>query len=503
MREFRLPKLAYNWISALGAMTALIALMIMLFLYVIGIFAKQTNPYLGIILYMISPAFLVGGMLLIPVGMLFRWRALRKSAGEAIPAWPAIDLNRKDQRNAAVVFIFGSFLFLVVSAVGSYQAFHFTESVTFCGKVCHTVMKPEYTAYQNSPHARVACVECHVGPGADWYAKSKLAGMYQVYAVLADVYPRPIEVPIKNLRPARETCEQCHWPQKFFGSQQRIFDHYLYDEKNTHWPINLLVKTGGGDPKTGKVSGIHWHMFIDNQIEYIARDKSRLDIPWVRKTDLKTGRVLVYQNTENPLTEEEIKKATPRVLDCMDCHDRPSHIYNSPDHAIDQAIQVGALPKELPEIKKIAVEAMAKPYETEEEAIAGIAGTIDDFYRRNYPDIFREQHSLINTAILTTQREFARNIFPNMRVRWEAYPNNIGHFYNVGCFRCHEGKHFAEDGQTITRDCHACHTILSQGSGERAAWAKDEAGLAFDHPVDIGDAWQEVGCYECHTGVQP
>jgi hypothetical protein len=503
MKKPRLPRLVYNWISILGAMTAVIALMIMTVLYVIGVLSKQTNPYLGIVTYLISPFFLLGGLLLIPVGMLLRWRRLKRASEAAERAWPSLDLNQTGQRKAAVVFFIGTFAFFIISAVGSYESYHFTESLTFCGRICHKVMKPEYMAYQNSPHARVLCVECHVGPGADWYAKSKLSGLYQVYATLFNKFPRPIPTPIKNLRPARETCEQCHWPQKFFASQQQLFDHYMYDDKNTHWPITLLIKTGGGDPRFGKVSGIHWHMYIDNQIEYIARDPTRLDIPWVKRTDLTTGRVTIYQDTDNPLTAEEISAAKPRLLDCMDCHDRPSHIYNTPDHAIDQAILVGMIDQGLPDVKQIAVKAMSAKYESEAEARTAIAATMNDFYKNNYPEIYEENRKAVDQAVATTQTQFSLNIFPYMGVRWEKYPNNIGHFYFKGCFRCHDGIHASSDGQKIFRDCNSCHVILSQGSGDRAAWASSAAGLDFVHPVDISEAWKEIGCYDCHAGIQP
>ena len=186
--------------------------------------------------------------------------------------------SSRSHRNAATIFAFGTVLVIFVSAVGGYQAFHYTESTEFCGATCHDVMYPEYTAYKHSPHARVACVECHIGPGADWWVQSKLSGAYQVYAVIADVYPRPIPTPIENLRPAQETCEQCHWPQKFFGGQQKRFNHYMYDEANTPWPINMLIKTGGGNPRTGQAEGIHWHMNIKNNVEYIARDEERQEV---------------------------------------------------------------------------------------------------------------------------------------------------------------------------------------------------------------------------------
>jgi len=504
MRKFRFPRLAYNWISATGLALAAVTAFLMTFLYVIGIFAKETNPYLGIFLYMVMPPVLILGLLLIPVGMFRRWLKVRKTGEEFYPAWPYIDLNRKTHRNAAVIFVFGTILFLGIGAVGSYEAYHFTESVTFCGKTCHEVMKPEYVAYQNSAHARVACVECHVGPGADWFAKSKMSGLYQVYAVIANVYPQPISTPIESLRPARETCEQCHWPGKFFGAQQRIFDHFMYDDENTHWPVNMLVKTGGGDPKTGQVSGIHWHTFISNKIEYIARDERRQEIPWVKATNLKTGKVTIYQNEDEPLTQAAIDSSEVRTLDCMDCHNRPSHIYGSPDEVIDKVLFIDRIDRDLPEIKRIAVEAMAIEYETDEDAKHGIANYITEYYLNEYPDLYREKKNEIEQAVLETQTQFSQNIFPFMKVRWEEYPNNIGHFDSPGCMRCHEGKHISEDGLTsITRDCDACHTIIAQGSGDRAEYSTAEEGLRFRHPEDIDEAWTEMGCYECHTGTQP
>jgi hypothetical protein len=475
----------------------------MTFLYIVGGFAEETNPYFGIFLYMVMPVFLIFGLVLIPIGMFRTWRAWKRTGKKTYPVWPLIDFNKGRHRNAAVIFVAGTFLFICVSAIGSYQAYHFTESVAFCGKLCHSVMKPEHTAYQYSPHARVACVECHVGPGADWFAKSKLSGLYQVYAVNANVYPRPIPTPIENLRPAQETCEQCHWPEKFFGGQQKQFNHYRYDEENSHWPINLLIKTGGGDPATGQTAGIHWHMNIAVKIEYIARDKRRQDIPWIRVTDNQTERVTVYQDVDNPLTEEEIANSEIRRMDCMDCHNRPSHIYNSPDYSIDLKILTGRIEQSIPEIKRIAVEAMDSEYATEEEGLREIANYITSYYRLEYPEYYNKNRDNIESAILATQDAFSKNIFPEMKVRWEVYHDNIGHFISPGCMRCHMGNHVSDEGIAITRDCHACHVILSQGSGDRAEEAASQEGLEFQHPEDIDEAWLEMGCHECHTGTQP
>ena len=257
-------------------------------------------------------------------------RRVRRTGIHSLPRWPVIDLNDPRYRNATIIFTGAALLLLFLSVFGSFQAYEATESVAFCGLTCHSVMAPEHTTYQNSPHARVRCVDCHVGPGADWYVKSKLSGSYQVYSVLFHKYPQPIPAPIHSLRPAQETCERCHWPEQFFGGKEKTNVHFLPDEKNTRWTVKLLVKIGGGNPTTGQTEGIHWHMNIGSKVEYIATDAARQQIPWVQMTDLTTGKVTEYMSTSSPLTKEEIAAAEHRRMDCMDCHNRPSHKFRSP-----------------------------------------------------------------------------------------------------------------------------------------------------------------------------
>lgn len=499
----RFPRLAYNTISAAGAVLALIATIVFGVLFLISLFLGEPNPYLGIVLYLFIPLFVLAGLLLIPVGMLRHYRRIKRGVAAAEATWPRLDLNLKSHRNATLVFLVSLVVFLLISAVGAYQGYHYTESVKFCGETCHPVMLPEITAYHNSSHARVKCVDCHIGSGAGWYAKSKLSGAYQVYATLANLYPRPIPTPISNLRPAQETCEQCHWPERFFGAQQIQFNHYMYDDSSSHWPINMLIKVGGGDPRTGQTSGIHWHMNIGAKVEYIARDQKRMDIPWVRVTDLTTGRVTVYQNQAAPLSTEEIAAATPRRMDCMDCHNRPSHNYHSPDEEVDRLLLTGQIDPSLPAVKRVAVEAMSAQYETTDEALRGIANYMTEFYREQHADLYQTRRATVDEAIVATQQAFSGSIFPEMKAKWSEYPDHIGHLYFPGCMRCHEGTHVSEEGQTLSRECHTCHSIIAQGTGERRQISATEEGLDFEHPEDIADAWKETGCYECHAGTHP
>jgi hypothetical protein len=487
----RTPSLLHNWISIFGIIIAGCALFAVLFLIAIDFFRGFTHPYLGILTYIVVPAFLILGLSLTLFGLWRERSRRRRLAPGEVPAHLRIDFNVPGQRNAFIVTLIITFVFLALTSFGTYQTYHFTESVQFCGQTCHTVMKPEHTAYQNSPHARVTCTQCHIGPGADWFVRSKLSGSYQVYATLTNKYPRPIPTPIKNLRPAQDTCEQCHWPKKFFGAVQRVNRHYLADEQNSPWTIALLMKIGGGDPEQGPTGGIHWHMNIANKIEYIHTDEQRQVIPWVRLTS-KDGKVTVYQSTDSPLSAEQLK-LQPRVMDCIDCHNRPSHIYNPPSRSVNVAMGTGRLDPSLPFIKMNSVEVLTVEYKNSAEALKKIETSLLEKYK-DYPD-----KNKVNKAIKEIQKIYSQNFFPEMKVDWRTYPNNVGHTIYPGCYRCHDGKHTSSDGKVISHDCSSCHMIIAQGSEQPPKLIAPQ-GLEFEHPVDIGDVWKEMNCAECHTG---
>ena len=276
------PSLFRNWISFVGMVVAIGALLAFLLLFVMDALSKFANPYVSILTYMGVPAFLIGGIALSFFGA---WLERRRRAQGSGPASLKIDLNSPHDRRVVLTFISGSIVFLLLTALGSYNAFNFTESVTFCGETCHKVMKPEKTTHDLGPHARVACVECHVGKGVSWFVKSKISGSYQLYSVAFHKYSTPIGTPIHNLRPARETCEECHWPQSFVGNLDRTFNYFQSDASNSPYAIRLLLKIGGSDPRQGPVGGIHWHNLPGNKVEYVATDNARLKIPWVRVTD--------------------------------------------------------------------------------------------------------------------------------------------------------------------------------------------------------------------------
>src|SRR5664279_2028036 len=298
-------KLYKNPISLIGMALAAVAFANILFLFFLDAFSHVSSPYVGMLAYMVAPAIMIVGLSMIPIGIVIERRRRLHAVGH--PArYAKLDLNNPAQRSAAAFALSFIVIFALMSAVGSYKAYEFTDSVQFCGQLCHSVMSPEFTAYQQSAHARVGCVECHVGSGASWYVKSKLSGARQVYYTAMGTYPRPIPTPVHNLRPAADTCEQCHWPKKFWGEQLKVFTHFGTDEQNTPRVIRLLIKTGGGDPGLGQsTGGIHWHMNIANKFTYFASDDERQVIPWVRMED-GNGNVTDFVAKDKPPTQEQI-----------------------------------------------------------------------------------------------------------------------------------------------------------------------------------------------------
>ena len=289
---------------------------------------------------------MIFGLIMIPVGMFLKRKRIIRGIVHKGGSLPKIDLNDPRHMNAFVIFTVSTIIILFLSTLGSFRAFHITESVEFCGTLCHQVMEPEHTAYQNSPHANVSCVECHVGSGASWYVKSKISGLRQVFAVLTNSYPRPIPTPLHDLRPARETCEKCHWPQKFYARTLWTKKYFLADSLNTEWDVMLQMKTGPEYSGLGLREGIHWHINPAVNIEYISENDKRENISYVKYTNKSTGKVTIYRNAESPVSDSLISASETRTMDCIDCHNRPSHNYSSPTVYFDKVL----LPEQLQRI---------------------------------------------------------------------------------------------------------------------------------------------------------
>jgi len=476
-------RLFRNWLSLAGFVIALGSLFAFLLLFLLDLFAHFSNPYIGILTYLIAPGFLTLGLLLMGIGALIQRKQIAQTTGVRLPV--RFDLSRARDRRFLGYFVGGSVAFLFITAVGSYYSYHFTESVMFCGQACHTVMEPEMVTYQHSPHARVACVACHIGPGATWFVKSKLSGTYQVYATLTRKYPRPIPTPVENLRPAQETCEQCHWPREFVGDMDRSFVSYLGEESNSVYAVRMLLKVGGADPTHGPVGGIHWHMSVANQVYYLATDNGRQKIPWVRLINPE-GIVTDYRS---PGFTNRVDPSEARLMDCIDCHNRPSHRYTPPNDAVDLALRLRHLDPALPWAKTNAVYTLTRPYTNQTQALQ----TIATFLASRYPE-----STQLHQAIATVQQIYTNNFFPEMKASWRDYPNNVGHKIWPGCTRCHDDQHVSADGKKKIqfKDCHQCHLILAQGSGAELEQL-NARGSEFNHP---GGEFEGMACSDCHTG---
>lgn len=494
----KMPKSFYSWTTAIGAALASVSLFLIVFLFILSWLLGEGGGYSGLFIFMVLPGFLIIGLLMIPIGIYRKLKREKRDKVKRKYKYPVVDFNQPNQRKIVFIFSFSTVVFLLLTAVGGYEAFHLTESNEFCGKLCHSVMEPEYVAYQHSSHAKVACVECHVGAGADWYVRSKLSGLYQVYSVAFNKYPTPIATPIHNLRPARETCEECHWPEKFYSRQLVVKKHYLSDENNTEWDINLQMKTGPEHAGRGLTEGIHWHINPDIRVEYVSTDAKREIISWVKYTNLKTGEELVFQDEGSNLKQEQLDTLEIRTMDCLDCHNRPSHDYKSPMSFVNKAISSGVIPQELPGIKSLALGIMTLDFPSADSAMTYIEVTVNEYYESSYEELFAERKDLIEKAISGLQLEFSRNIFPGMKVNWKAYPNQIGHLEFNGCFRCHDDQHKDDKGQIISMDCNLCHTIIGQGVPDTLQVANYNSSLEFVHPNDPDQYWKEMLCVDCH-----
>src|SRR6266536_1914203 len=419
--------LGQNPISMIGAVLTTSAAITMLGFWGFElVHAGPARPYAGIVFFFILPGIFVLGLFLMPAGGLLR-RYQLKQQGKLPHVYPTIDLRQPILQRSLALVVVMTFVNVALMGTASYKAVEHMDSVEFCGQTCHSVMAPEYTAYLNSPHSRVACVDCHIGSGAPWFVRAKISGVRQLFAVSLKTYSRPIPSPVHNLRPSRDTCEHCHWPERFTGDKFLVKTKYADDEQNTPSTTVLLVKIGGRT--TQGLVGIHGrHLAAAERIEYVSTDGRRQVIPRVTYTQ-DDGKKVEYVSDEVKPTADQLARAERRKMDCVDCHNRPTHAFEMPDRAT---------------------------------ASEKIPQTIADFYKAKYPETYQSKRPIVETAAQQVKAIYLRNIFPEMKITWGTHPNNIGHDDFLGCFRCHDGKHKAADGRAINDDCSTCHQILAR-----------------------------------------
>ena len=436
-----------DWLTrAAGIVFVLIVVLVIFNLYSD---IPERYPLFGTFNFAMVPVLFIAG------GVIFVLAILKPSRSE--------QMERRTVRNKLLLLMSSGAIGIVFLVIGVYQLVEFMDSTAFCGRLCHQVMYPEYTTHQASPHSRVACTECHVGSGADYLVRSKLSGIPLIFATLLGNYDRPIPTPVENLRPARETCEECHRPGRFSGDLVRVHTTYLADEQNTPQVDTRIFRIGGGE--LGVAHDIHW--LIGGNVWYLAMDKKRQEIGWVGIEDSKGDLAAEYIDPDKAAelihTDPQRIESDKRLMDCMDCHTRVTHIFRSPEDLIDMAFTQGKIDFSLPFFKREGLEALDPPNPSLAEAITKVEA-IGDFYRTSYPEIYVAKGRAIETAIEELKEIAKLTTFPDMKVTWETYLDNSGHLDSPGCFRCH-GKLVAitgdKKGEIIATDCDICHYVLA------------------------------------------
>lgn len=442
-----------NPISLIGGALTTASALVLIGFWVVAIFGHSgpNNPYVGLIVDLFLPGLFVLGLTLIPIGIWLRRKQL-KALGEMPSVYPEIDLKDPIFRRGIEVVVAATFINFVIVGTASYRGIAYMDSPNFCGQTCH-VMAPQWAAYQVSPHSHVACVDCHIGSGVSAAVHAKVNGTKQLIEVTLGNYPTPIRASLSALRPARATCEECHSPTRFVGEKLLVKTSYGDDEKNAATRTMLVLHLGGVD-SLSHLSGIHGHHL--DHYEYVASDAGNQTIISVNQHNAD-GSMTEYVSSDwkGPV------KGVTRQMDCMDCHNQATHVFQTPADAINEAMQDGSPNPALPFVHKKGMELIQAQYSSQADAATKITSGLEDFYRTQYAGSWNGQRGQVDAAAKTLVAIYNRNVFPNMKVTWGTYPNNIGHNAFPGCFRCHDGSHTSKDGKTISNDCALCHNLLA------------------------------------------
>ena len=444
--------LGNNPISLIGGALTTASAFVLIGFWIVAIFGRgaSNNPYVGIIFDLFLPGLFILGLLLIPIGMLWRRRQLRRA--RTLPStYPQLNLSDPVFRHGVDYVIVATFINFVIVGTASYRGVAYMDTPNFCGQSCH-VMAPEHTAYGLSAHSSVACTDCHVAAGFGGYVHAKVNGTRQLLMVAFHDYPRPIMAE-DRIPAASVTCEKCHDGDRYIGDKLRIKTSYGDDEKNSMTKTVVTIHVGGRSP-SGAWVGIHGaHL---GRIEYISPDSTHQTIPWVRRVNIDGSQEeFLSTDTKGPVTGEK------RVMDCIDCHNRAAHSLQTPEDALNGALAAGKIDPSLPFIHKQGLVLLKATYGSQEEAESKIAGGVDTYYKSQYPQVWAQQRPQIDQAAKALVAAYNANVFPFMNVQWGTHPNNIGHNAYPGCFRCHDGSHNSKSGKSINNDCAICHNLVA------------------------------------------
>ena len=457
--------LCTNGIGTAGVVLTTTSFVLFIIAELLRLLEVVTNAYVGLITYLALPGLFVAGLGLIPVGWWLYRRRSGKTTRQLLSERFDPELVAPRRSGARVVKIVAalSVVNLLFLGIGGARTLQFMDEPVFCGTACHSVMGPEWATYQKSPHARVKCVECHVGTGAEATFDAKLNGLWQMISVTFDLYERPIPTPVHNLRPARETCERCHWPEAFVGDRIKRIVAFADDRASTPRYTTLSLKVGSG--QGNRRGEIHWHVAPQNQVRYLAADRARSTMRWVevKQADGSFRRYTNRQLTASTKTQKTKHIQEVRTMDCVDCHNRVTHIYHDPERAVDRLVTDGVIPRDLPFARKNALDALTGSYppgEGDEHTRRDVMGT----YRRDHPETLQTHARQLDRAVDALLAVRKRNLHPGMNVGFNPYPDHLGHRLSLGCRRCH-GPHMVDEaGEAVPNHCTLCHSILAYDS---------------------------------------
>jgi hypothetical protein len=425
-------------------------------LTVLGLIAHMSgmveNPYAAIITIALFPICMLFGLLLVPLAAVLRRKKM--FAKSLTRTGFIIDLGNEHHRKVILLLLVLSAINISLFATVIYQGYHYMDSTAFCGTACHTVMAPEYTAHKRSPHANVACVECHIAPGIGGFLQAKFAGLNQLKDVLIGSYDRPIPNPVESLPPAALTCEKCHSPNRYFGNKKKVFITYSNKDQKTPEKQEIVLHLGGLDPVSGNFKGVHWHANPNIHIYYQPL-----------KADLtKIGAVKVVEANGNVKIFKVGKKTENipwKLMDCTSCHNRPTHIFDDPVERVDFGLFSKRISPDIPGIRQDSLTVLRKQYKTRAEASNEILQDLKNLQeKRNGKDFIAKNEKAIAKAAAYLKEEYLANIWPKMKITWGTYTSEIGHQHadqGFGCWRCHDEEHVTDSGETISQDCGLCH----------------------------------------------
>ncbi len=447
--------LARDPLAIAGAVITTASAVVFIALVIAMLAGMLDNPYAGLVVFIAIPAVFVVGLLLMPLAAWRQGRALRRDPhAVAAAGWPVVDFRIASVRRTTLLIALLTAVNVVIILLAGYGGLHAMESPGFCGQACHTPMHPQFAALQNGAHGHIACVSCHVGPGAAGFLRAKMSGARQLLDVTTNSYPRPIT---QNARLAEgeqaRTCVRCHQPWRPVGDRIRVIREYADDEKNSETLTVLQMHLG---TSTASARAIHWHIDPAVKVEYVATDDEYQTIPYVKLTDA-TGKVKEFRSSD--ATDQLIDAGVRRTMDCVDCHNAVGHPFaKTAEQAVDRAIAVGMISRDLPFVRREGVRLMKATYPSHDAA----AAAIDQGMRGFYESRGGTDRQAVQRTVAALQNVYRQNVFPSMNVTWGTYLDNIGHITSVGCFRCHDDSHEAKDGTKISGDCELCHKQIER-----------------------------------------